>query len=170
MSLINYFNDIFLEENKGKIDWDDLVSQQGIVSHLADEKKGNRNIIQSVAYVQKNGKILIRLAVNHWESELSGIDVFLIGYKKDEPFAKMPKIRLNINFDRFISVYDGLARVFVKDLVFSHVNNALLIELPLSVLGDPEKILSSAKTYITDWPLEATEWRTLIVDRNKRAQ
>lgn len=168
--LFGHFNDILLEENKDKIEWEEYVSQQRIVSHLADEEKHNRNIIQSVAYVQQNGKILIRLSVNHWESELSGINVFLIGYKKDEPFAKMPKIRLDINYGRFISVYDGLARIFVKDMIFSHANNVLLIELPLSALGDPEKILSNAKTYIADWPLEATEWRTLIVDRNKSTQ
>lgn len=168
--LFGRFSDILLEENKSKIEWEKYVSKQRIISHLADEEKSSRNIIQSAAYAQQNGKLLIRLAVNHWESELSGINLFLIGYKKGEDFSEMPKIRININFDRFVAVYNGLTKVFIKDMMFSHANNVLLIEFPISDLGDPDKILSSVKTYIADWPLEATAWRTLIVDRNERTQ
>lgn len=162
--LFGRFSDIALRERGAGASWNDLVTGQKIVSHLAEEGRPNRNIIRAVAYTRQGENLSVRLAVNQWESKISGINLFLIGYKKGTDFSQMPKIRININFDRFISVFDKLDRVFVKDMQFSQDKNILQVEFPLSSLGNPDKILSCVKTYIADWPLETTPWRVLTVD------
>ena len=86
-----------------------------------------------------------------------------MGYKRGTDFTDMPKIRININFDHFVSVYDKFNRVRNKDIKLKHAKNALLIELPMSALGEPDTILSSIKTYLAHLPLEATAWRTLRI-------
>lgn len=160
--LFGRFRDILLADKSGEIAWEDCTRPQ-TVSHLIDENK--RNVVQSVSYAQQNGQLLVRLVVNRQESEVLRINVYLFGYRRETDFALMPKIRINVNFDRFVSVYDKWNRLEIKDMKLSSNNNVLLIQIPLAALGTPDKILSSVKTYIADWPLEATAWRTLIVDK-----
>lgn len=164
--LFGRFEDISLHESHDNILWEEHVSSQKITSHMAEEGRPDRNIIRSVTYAQKDGKLFIRLLVNRWESQVASINLFLIGYKGGTDFYKMPKLRINIRFDRFVSVFDRLNRVFIKSLNFSHQHNVLMLEVPLSVLGDPEKILSSAKTSIADLPHETTPWRTILIDKH----
>ncbi|MBL8012800.1 MAG: PIG-L family deacetylase [Candidatus Omnitrophica bacterium] len=164
--LFGRFRDIILEDKNTQIAWEDCTRPQ-TVTHLIDENK--RSVVQSVSYAQQNGKLFVRLVVNRQESEVLRINIFLIGYRKETDFAQMPKIRINVNFDRFVSVFDRFERLQITGMTLTTKNNVLLIEIPLSALGDPDKILSSVKTYIADWPLEATAWRTLIVDKQGRA-
>lgn len=165
------FHDIVLKESADteNIDWEKYIRSQNIIPALAGDT-GSKKLVQSAAYILQKDKLLIRLVVNHWESEVSGINIFLFGYKKSVPFADMPKIRVKVNFDRLLSVYNGLSKMPSKDIKFSFEKNDLLIELPLSILNNPDKILSSFKIYVTGWPLETTPWRTLILESDDKSQ
>jgi len=164
--LFGRFSDIQLPKNEKSIPWEKYVSEQNIISHLAEEGRPGHNIIRTLAYARQDGYLYIHLAINRWESKVSGINLYLMGYKSGADFATMPKIRININFDRFVSVFDGSSRIFVEDVRLIRKRGALLLKIPLSTLGAPDKILSCMKTYIADWPLEATPWRTLIIKQS----
>lgn len=162
--LFGGFADIVLKENQDTIEWEKHEFGQKITGHLTEEQ--HEHMIGSVAYARQDQNLLVRIAPAHWESKLSGMNLFLIGYKNGKSFPDMPKIRINIDFDKFVSVYDGLKHVSIKGMKFSQGPDFLLIEFPLSALGDPDFILSSAKTYMADWPIETTEWRSIVIDGN----
>ncbi len=164
--LFGRFRDINLKSDIQSIDWRNEEPRQKVGSHLLDNEITGQKIIRSVTYAQKGNDLYVQLKVKNWPSKLSGISVFLIGYKKTIPFEDLPKIRVHINFDRFVTVYDQRVPISVENMQFTRKGDTLILRFPLSNLGFPNYILSSARTYITKWSLEATPWRTLIVDNH----
>ncbi len=159
-----YLTDI---DGKGDISWEEPFSKQKISGNLAVKNSPIKSVLNSVAYARKDGMIYILLKTNSWTSELDGINIFLIGYKKNTNFADLPKIRIHINYDRFATAFDLIHHTRIKELQFSHQKNDFMIGIPLNSLGNPDFIFTSSKVYITDYPLETTEWRTLIVNHNE---
>jgi hypothetical protein len=47
------------------------------------------------------------------------------------------------------------------DVSVTRAPGQITLRVPLAVLGDPQRILFSARTYLGDVPLDSTEWRAL---------
>jgi len=88
--------------------------------------------------------------------------VYLFGYRKDRAFATMPKLHIRIGeLGRDVLNQDRLipgARVEVK-----RGARDTTIRVPLSLLGNPDKVLASARTYAGNVPLDRMSWRVLEV-------
>ncbi len=154
--------DLVLGHQSQEIPWPEEELKQNLQSHSTGQTSA-ANLIQNVTYARQNAVLLIRLHINRWESEMMGLNLYLLGYKKGKDFAKMPKIRLHLKFGDEISVFDGRHPILVKNMHFSRQGDILLIEFPLASLDNPDYILTSVKTQLSDWPLETTGWRTLVL-------
>ena len=156
--------EIALPTVRDNTDWQEIISSENVISHMVDEKGVDKNIIKSTAYAVRGDKLLLRMVVNPFKSKLASMHLYLMGYKKGVSFSNMPKICIKINFDWIVSVYDKLRPIKIEGMNFSKVQDVLTIEFPLAALGNPQRILSSAKTMIAEWPIENTAWRTLVVN------
>ena len=90
------------------------------------------------------------------------LSAFAFGYRHDRPFGRMPKLHVKLGAlghtvldqDRIIA-HDGVEVVRRPTQV--------TVRIPLDALGNPERVLTSARTYLGDVPLDWTSWRVLAL-------
>lgn len=90
--------------------------------------------------------------------------IYIFGYNKHVPFGKMPKINVKLGFMSY-TVYDQAKRVS-QDIVTVDRKEAksIVIRVPLKNLGNPDRILTSARTYLGNVPLDTSSWITMEMD------
>ena len=86
--------------------------------------------------------------------------IYIFGYRFDRPFAQMPKLHVKLG-GRHFSIYDQ-AKALSKDIIkVTRFPDEITIEVPLHALGNPQNILTSARTYLGNVPLDWGSWRVL---------
>ena len=86
--------------------------------------------------------------------------VYVFGYRSDRRFEHMPKLHLQFSaltqrlFDQDRPLPSAGIRVSRKFRRFT-------IRIPLEALGRPQRILTSARTYLGEVPLDWTSWRVV---------
>jgi LmbE family N-acetylglucosaminyl deacetylase len=129
---------------------------------LPSKVKGKPDRISSLSYARQGSNLLVRVILKRAIDKEIGVSLFLIGYRKDVPFADMPKINLLIGLDGF-HVKDRRKNISAKDVIFTSDGRELVFSLPLYLLGHPQRILSTAKTSLYDLALDETAWRVLLI-------
>jgi len=82
------------------------------------------------------------------------------GYRHDRPFAALPKIRVVIG-ELDHRVYDQDQRLPARAVEVRRHLKTISVRIPLALLGAPERVLCSARTYLADVPLDWAAWRAL---------
>lgn len=90
---------------------------------------------------------------------------YFFGYRPDEPFARMPKLHVQFS-DVGHQVYDGQKELPKTAVSVTRAPGEISVRVPLALLGDPQRILFNARTYLGDVPLDSTEWRALSLPGN----
>ena len=83
--------------------------------------------------------------------------IYFFGYNSRTPFGQMPKINVRLGVLSY-SVYDQNRRLDQGVLKVERSPNDVTITVPLKLLGDPQKILSSARTSLGNFPLDNASW------------
>ena len=86
--------------------------------------------------------------------------IYFFGYNAKTPFELMPKINVRLGVLSY-SVYDQNKRLEYNAAAIERKPNEIIIKVPLALLGNPEKILTSARTYLGNLPLDSASWVTL---------
>ncbi len=105
-----------------------------------------------VSYAVADNSILIRIEKAEEINRRFSFMLYLFGYSYETPFASMPKIRIIAGYNKF-KVFDGKSMLKPQGISLQLSSNALILKVPLQVLGNPEFILSSMRSY--GWPLPA---------------
>ncbi|MCX5687342.1 MAG: hypothetical protein NTV71_01645 [Candidatus Omnitrophica bacterium] len=149
-------------EDSKEIIWHDLEAYQSIEIDLEHKKDTENSIAWDVAYAASDNKLLVRFEVKKEAEMYPDVSIFLFGYSRKVDFSKMPK--LYIKADTLgVHVRDKKQLLQVKDIEFEAQNNTLILKIPLKLLGNPDRILTSARTYPNKLPLDETSWRTLYL-------
>lgn len=128
---------------------------------LEPEKIKQEKLVYDLAYARREGKLLIRFKLKKRVNKALGIFCTLLGYRRDVPFAAMPKIELRMRFDG-IRVKDRNEAIPEEGVELEIRGKEYELRVPLSLLGDPEFILASAKTRRwLDLAVDETAWRIL---------
>ena len=69
----------------------------------------------------------------------------------------MPKIRVSLGVLSY-TVYDQAKRIDQSSVVVKRTSNEILINVPLRLLGNPDRVLTSARTYLGNVPLDNASW------------
>jgi len=83
--------------------------------------------------------------------------IFFFGYNDKTPFGLMPKINVRLGVLSY-SVYDQNKRLDQESVQIIRNPNEVTIKVPLKLLGYPQKILSSARTTLGNFPLDNASW------------
>ncbi len=90
--------------------------------------------------------------------------MYFFGYKKTVPFEQMPKISVKLGVLSY-TVYDQNKRIAQESVMVNRAPKEITISVPLGLLGHPGKILTSARTYLGNVPLDSAAWVALeLVD------
>jgi len=118
-------------------------------------------------YVYLEGRdLVISIKLTRPVEDLVGISIYIFGYRKDKPFVEMPKLRFK--FGALSQDVLDQTRMVSKDHVnITRNDREITIRVPLALLGNPEKMLTSAQTYVGTLPLDQVSWRILEMPREK---
>ena len=86
--------------------------------------------------------------------------IYFFGYSSKSPFGQMPKINVRLGVLSY-SVYDQNKRLEQEVVKVNRTPNDVTISVPLGLLGYPEKILTSARTTLGNFPLDNASWVVL---------
>jgi len=108
----------------------------------------------------ENGQLVLSIKFSRPLAETVEASVYIFGYRRDRPFAQMPK--LHVKFGAIThEVYDQERKLSQEILQVERKPRELTLRIPLQILGDPQRILTSAQTYLGDVPLDWASWRVL---------
>jgi len=91
-----------------------------------------------------------------------GVSLYVFGYRDDTAFAAMPKIRVRFGALKH-AIYDQNRSLPLSAVRVDRKPKEIMIRVPLALLGNPQKILTSARTYSGAVPLDWVSWRTLEI-------
>ena len=128
----------------------------------ASKKADELDQIAGLAYAREGNNLLIRIRLKRAIDTQMGVSIFLFGYKKGTPFGTMPKINLVVGLDGF-HVKDKKKNVSLQDIQYKLTDKEMVFSIPLSALGRPDRILSSAQTALYDLTFDETAWRELVI-------
>lgn len=111
----------------------------------------------------ENNRLMISVKLSKPLGNFVTATIGAFGYRKDKPFADMPKIKIRIGREGF-SVFDNGVKLRKKTITILHKQKQITVNIPLDILGNPEKILLSAHTYLEQLPLDNTPWRIIEVE------
>ncbi|MDD5005447.1 MAG: PIG-L family deacetylase [Candidatus Omnitrophica bacterium] len=111
------------------------------------------------AYIE-NDCLVISIKLSRPLGKQVGIAVYIFGYRSDIPFVQMPKLQLR--FGTFMhAIYDQNRRISRSGIKIKRRMKEITIRVPLKLLGNPQRILTSANTYLGNLPLDWVSWRIL---------
>jgi len=92
--------------------------------------------------------------------EAVSTSVYIFGYRSDRPFNRMPKIHVKLGAFQH-AIYDQDRPLPPETFEVSRQPKQITLRIPLRVLGNPQRILTSARTYLVEVPLDWVSWRIL---------
>jgi len=133
-------------------------SDTGVLGGL----EGFRVIKGHISYGIVDDSLVVRIEKKKHLSSRFSLLFNIFGYSYKTPFVIMPKIQIITKRDKF-KVFNE--KKIVKDSGVSLVlkPNALILRVPLYLLGDPEFILSSVKAYGGVLPADAAGFRRIYI-------
>lgn len=110
-------------------------------------------------FVQDNALV----AVLRFSRPLVGLvhaHVHICGYRPDIDFGKMPKLRIRISA-MGVLVYNGFARIPAPDIWVSRRARQITVRVPLSRLGNPDRVLLSMRATLGNSSPDWSSWRAV---------
>ncbi len=89
--------------------------------------------------------------------------VYLFGYRSDVPFAQMPKLHLT-TAEVDAAVFDGKRRMPGTPALIQRTSRSFRMTVPLSLMGNPTRVLASARTSLAAVPFDWVAWRVLDLE------
>ena len=115
-----------------------------------------------VSYAVVDHSLLVRVEKSRNLSRRFGIMLYLFGYSSKTPFSAMPKVRIITLYNRF-NIFDGRKLIKAEGVAAELKSNVLILKVPLKILGEPEFILTSIKTYTGKLPFNAIGFRKIDI-------
>lgn len=117
----------------------------------------------TLSYAREGNDLLVRLISKRTIFKKLGVALSLLPYKKGVFFSDMPKIEVKIG------IFGVRAKNQVQDSALKGVRVAsrgkeIEFRIPLALLGNPDFILSSAKTALKGLTVDEMAWRVLSLE------
>ncbi len=104
--------------------------------------------------------LVVSTALSRPLAEAVEASFYLFGYRHDRPFARMPKLRVEVGMLGH-RVLDEDRHVEGDPVEVVRQERAIAVRVPLAALGRPERAFVSARTSVAEVPLDWTSWRVL---------
>lgn len=132
---------------------------------LTDKEKASFIGIELRWIKLQENSVKIKIEFSRPLSKLINASVYLFGYREDTPFSKMPKIRIHITSLGYF-VCDQKKKISSKSVTIKKTLKTMILTVPLDMLGEPDKILSSARTSLDIIPLDWVSWRIIKIKKS----
>ena len=110
----------------------------------------------------------ITIEISRPLAETVSASVHACGYRADQAFGQEPKLYIKIGaLDH--DVYDQKRRLPDASVTVTRQRREISVRIPLRALGNPERVLTSARTYLGDVPLDTVAWRVVELGSHPKA-
>jgi LmbE family N-acetylglucosaminyl deacetylase len=106
--------------------------------------------------------LVVELSFSRMLGEATSVRVHLLGYRPDRPFAAMPKVRIEVGPIRH-AAFDQQRRLPRQAVAVERQGRRMLVRVPLSTLGDPDRVLVGGRTTLADVPMAGLPWRVVTL-------
>ncbi len=106
--------------------------------------------------------VVLSINVSRPLSQTVEAEVTIFGYRPDVPFHAMPKLRIGLGELRH-RIMDGPQQLDNSAATVTYRNKSINLSVPLAALGNPDRILISARTSRAEVPLDWVAWRILVM-------
>jgi len=131
-------------------------------AHLTERQRAVIVGIESRSIRVEGDDVVLSLTFTRPLAPTLRVAVFLFGYRSDRPFVRMPKMRVEVT-GLLHAVYDQRRRLPASQVRIERGLRRLTIRVPRRLLGDPERLLTGARTYLGTVPLDWVSWRAVIL-------
>jgi LmbE family N-acetylglucosaminyl deacetylase len=125
---------------------------------LTDSEQARFVGVESRRVRLDHGDLVISISLSRPLGQGVGMSVYAFGYRTDRAFAQMPKLHVQLGDFRHM-VYDQGRTLPANTVAIDRQARQITVRIPLKALGDPQRVLTSARTYIGDVPLNTASWR-----------
>ncbi len=151
-----------------KNQFDSFFNLSGLYKNAeAESGTDSENIVEDpghVTYGLSADRLLIRITKTRELNRRFGVLLYLFGYSWKTPFGRMPKIRIIAQHSRF-KVFDGKKMIKAEGISSELNAEEFILKVPLKILGEPDFILSSLKTYTGIFPMDTVSFRKINIRR-----
>jgi LmbE family N-acetylglucosaminyl deacetylase len=132
----------------------------GIPAELTNAERAKWVGVERRAVWLDDGCVAISVDFSRPLGSEVGAQVYLFGYRRDRPFAEMPKLQVRLT-ERGYAVQDGLRSLPKSWVGLSRGMKGYVLRVPFEVLGAPRWIMGSVRTTVRKVPLDWIAWRTV---------
>ncbi|MBI3996405.1 MAG: PIG-L family deacetylase [Candidatus Omnitrophica bacterium] len=130
---------------------------------LTDEERAKFVGLEARSIRLEADNVVVSIAFSRPLVEAVQSSVYLFGYRTDRLFAQMPKIHVKL-WALDYGVYDQDRKLAKSSVTVSRQPKQITIRVPLDLLGRPQRLLTSARTYLGNVPLDWSSWRIMFID------
>jgi len=136
----------------------------GDALHLHDEQHQEAFTEAEVRTIKlEDGELIFAIEL---EEPLAGdvnAKIWMMGHRADTPFEDMPKIFMNMTADG-LKIFDRNLELPTDSVALSGTQTRIELRVPLSLLGDPERVMMSVQSHFWDVPLDNVPWVFLKIE------
>lgn len=127
---------------------------------LTDEERAAFTGVEIRSVRLEDRNLVLAIEFSRPLAPLVDASVYLFGYRFDRPFFRMPKLHVVVG-QLGHRILDQTAMLPADTMEVRRHMKGLEFRVPLSSLGWPDRILTSARTTFGDVPLDSASWRVL---------
>jgi LmbE family N-acetylglucosaminyl deacetylase len=129
-------------------------------AELLDEERAEFIGFESRSVRMDESNLFVTVSLSRPLAKTVEMSLEIFGYRHDLAFEEMPKIHLRIGALGY-RVYDRDQRLIAGGVKVTRGMKTVTIRVPLATAGFPQHILTSARTFMGNVPLDAISWRIL---------
>jgi len=137
------------------------------LSHMLQDEEEKQEIetvelkeARGVSYAVSGGFFLVKIDKSQELDYKFRSNIYLFGYSRSRPFAKMPKIRI-ITKHKLFKVFDKKKLIHPDGVSLELNGDSLLLKVPLAFLGDPDLLLVSVRASKGVIPVQTAAFRLI---------
>ncbi len=139
---------------------------QQMPEELLDEEKSVFVGLEKESLHLEDDALVYSLNLSRPLGETVGLSLFVFGYSKNTPFSEMPKIHIKFGALEH-KILDQNHSLPLDSINIERHAKEINVRIPLKLIGNPDRILTSSNTYIADVLLDWTSWRIVEIKDNK---
>lgn len=158
--LYGEFPDVLVGREPILLDTGDAA--QILPENLYPEEKDRYVGIERRAVCLEEDALKMDLRLNRALEQGMGVSVYIFGYHPDRPFEHMPKLHICLKAFS-VEVLDQARPWPPGGLSVKKTGPVIQLRIPLAALGSPDRVLTGARTYLNEVPLNWAPWRVLRI-------
>ncbi len=108
----------------------------------------------------EDGRLVVRIRLSRPLARATEVSIQAFGFRPDRPFGEMPKIHVRVG-DLAARVFDQSKELPPEKMAVERNGREITVKIPLTELGEPDRILTSVHTYWDVVPLDWIAWREI---------